>query len=160
LGLERGVKGAGGSVVRTQVGDRYVVEEMRRGGYNFGGEQSGHLVFLDHATTGDGIVAALRVLAIMRREGRPLSELAQVMTRTPQVLVNTVVDRKVPLDQLPDVQRMIADVERQLGDDGRVLVRYSGTESKARVMIEGMDEARIKSWADEIAGVLAKACRA
>ncbi|MBX3162741.1 MAG: phosphoglucosamine mutase [Deltaproteobacteria bacterium] len=159
IGLERSVRAAGGSVVRTQVGDRYVVEEMRKHGYNLGGEQSGHLVFLDHATTGDGIVAALRVLAIMAREGRPLSELARVMTRTPQVLVNTPVERKVPLDQLPDLQRMIADVERQLGEDGRVLVRYSGTESKARVMIEGMDEAKIRGWADELAGVLARSCR-
>jgi phosphoglucosamine mutase len=95
----------------------------------------------------------------MMKEGKPLSELAKVMERTPQVLVNLAVDRKIPLDQLPDVQRIILDVERQLGDDGRVLVRYSGTESKARVMIEGMDEGRIKGWADEIAGVLAKACR-
>ncbi len=160
LGLERAVRGVGGRVVRTQVGDRYVVEEMRKNGFNFGGEQSGHLVFLDHATTGDGIVAALRVLAVMMKEGRPLSELAQVMERTPQVLVNLAVDRKIPLDQLPDVQRIISDVERQLGDDGRVLVRYSGTESKARVMIEGMDEGRIKGWADEIAQAVAKACRA
>ncbi len=160
LGLERSMRQAGGRVVRTQVGDRYVVEEMRKNGFNFGGEQSGHLVFLDHATTGDGIVAALRVLAVMVREGRPLSELAKVMERTPQVLVNLAVERKIPLDQLPDVQRLIADVERQLGDDGRVLVRYSGTESKARVMIEGLDETRIKGWADEIAGVLSKATRA
>ena len=160
LGLERAVRAAGGQVVRTQVGDRYVVEEMRKHGYNLGGEQSGHLVFLDHATTGDGIVAALRVLAIMVREQRPLSELATVMTRTPQVLINTAVEKKVPLEQLPDVQRMIADVERQLGDDGRVLVRYSGTESKARVMIEGLDEVRIKGWAEDIAGALAKSCRA
>jgi len=159
LGLERALRGAGGSVVRTQVGDRYVVEEMRKNGYNLGGEQSGHLVFLDHATTGDGIVAALRVLAIMAREGRKLSELATVMTRTPQVLINTAVDKKVPLDQLPDVQRMIAEIERQLGEDGRVLVRYSGTESKARVMIEGIDESQIQGWAEELAGQLAKSCR-
>jgi phosphoglucosamine mutase len=160
IGLERAVRDGGGRVVRTQVGDRYVVEEMRKSGYNLGGEQSGHLVFLDHATTGDGIVAALRVLAIMAREGKPLSELAKVMTRTPQVLVNIVVERKVPLDELPDVGKLIADIESQLGGDGRVLVRYSGTESKARVMIEGMDEARIKGWAEDIAGVLAKSCRA
>ena len=160
LGLERAMRDLGGRVVRTQVGDRYVVEEMRKEGYNFGGEQSGHLVFLDHATTGDGIVAALRVLAVMVREQKPLSELAKVMERTPQVLVNLAVERKVPLDQLPDVQKLIADVERELGADGRVLVRYSGTESKARVMIEGMDQGRIQGWADEIAGALGKACRA
>jgi phosphoglucosamine mutase len=159
IGLERALRTAGGQVVRTQVGDRYVVEEMRKHGYNLGGEQSGHLVFLDHATTGDGIVAALRVLAIMAREQRPLSELAQVMTRTPQVLVNTAVDKKVPLESLPDVQRLIADVEQQLGAEGRVLVRYSGTECKARVKIEGIDEAQIRSWAEDIAGALAKSCR-
>jgi phosphoglucosamine mutase len=159
LGLERAIRGVGGTVVRTQVGDRYVVEEMRKNGYNLGGEQSGHLVFLDHATTGDGIVAALRVLAIMAREGRPLSELAKVMTRTPQVLINTAVEKKVPLDQLPDVLMMIANIERELGDDGRVLVRYSGTESKARVMIEGIDESRIRGWAEDLAGALAKSCR-
>jgi phosphoglucosamine mutase len=159
LGLERALRSAGGQVVRTQVGDRYVVEEMRKHGYNLGGEQSGHLVFLDHATTGDGIVAALRVLAIMVREGKPLSELATVMTRTPQVLINTAVDRKVPLEQLPDVQAMIASIEKQLGEDGRVLVRYSGTESKARVMIEGLDESKIKGWAEDLAGALAKSCR-
>jgi len=160
IGLERAMKDRGGILVRTQVGDRYVVEEMRRSGYNFGGEQSGHLVFLDHATTGDGIVAALRVLAIMRAEGKPLSELAAVMTRMPQVLVNLQVERKVPLDQLPEVMKAITDVEQKLGGDGRVLVRYSGTESKARVMIEGSDELLIKSWADEIAAVLAKSTQA
>src|SRR4029079_14623056 len=127
---ERAIRSAGGKVVRTQVGDRCVVEEKRRGGFNLGGEQSGHLVFLDHATTGDGIIAALRVLAVMVREGRPLSELAKVMSRTPQVLVNVKVDKKVPLDELADVRRMIQGVERDLGDDGRVLVRYSGTEAK------------------------------
>ncbi|HEY4244084.1 MAG TPA: phosphoglucosamine mutase [Kofleriaceae bacterium] len=159
MGLERAIKDAGGRVVRTQVGDRYVVEEMRKHGYNLGGEQSGHLVFLDHATTGDGIIAALRVLAIMVREGRPLSELAAVMTRMPQVLVNQNVDRKVPLGELPAVQAMIASVEQQLGDNGRVLVRYSGTEAKVRVMIEGTDQDRIKGWADEIAAALVAACR-
>lgn len=159
IGLERALRQAGGSVVRTQVGDRYVVEEMRRSGYNFGGEQSGHLVFLDHATTGDGIVAALRVLAIMVAEAKPLSELATVMTRTPQVLVNIAVDNKIPLDQLSSVSGLIADVEAQLGADGRVLVRYSGTELKARVMIEGPDEHRIRAWAADIAALMEKACR-
>ncbi len=158
IGLEHAMHAAGGNLVRTQVGDRYVVEEMRKHGYNLGGEQSGHLVFLDHATTGDGIVAALRVLAIMAKEGKPLSELVKVMTRTPQVLVNTAVPKKVPLEQLPVVLAMIADIEKQLGDDGRVLVRYSGTESKVRVMIEGTDEDRIKQWADDITVALVKSC--
>jgi len=158
LGLERALRAAGGKVVRTAVGDRYVVEEMRKHGYNLGGEQSGHLVFLDHATTGDGIIAALRVLAVMVREGRPLSELSQVMTRTPQVLVNVKVATKRPLEELSDVQRLIRGVETDLGEDGRVLVRYSGTEAKARVMIEGPDQARIQAQAEEIAAALVVAC--
>ncbi len=159
LGLELAMKHAGGKLVRTAVGDRYVVEEMRRGGYNLGGEQSGHLVFLDHATTGDGIVAALRVLAVMVKQQKPLSELAKVMTKSPQVLVNTVVDRKIPLNQLPVVTKMIADVEAQLGEQGRVLVRYSGTESKIRVMIEGPNQAQLAVWANDIAEALARECR-
>ena len=159
LGLERAVREAGGKVVRTQVGDRYVVEEMRKHGYNLGGEQSGHLVFLDHATTGDGIIAALRVLAVMVREGKPLSELAGVMQRTPQVLINVKVDRKRPLDELAAVGELIRAVERDLGDDGRVLVRYSGTEAKARVMIEGPNEAAIREQAQTIADALVTACR-
>ncbi len=160
IGLDRAMREAGGKLVRTQVGDRYVVEEMRKHGYNLGGEQSGHVVFLDHATTGDGIVAALRVLAIMAREGRPLSELVRVMTRMPQVLVNTVVEKKVPIEQLPAIAQMIADIEKELGDDGRVLVRYSGTETKVRVMIEGTDLGKIKQWADDLAEALRTACKA
>ncbi|HVV87662.1 MAG TPA: phosphoglucosamine mutase [Kofleriaceae bacterium] len=160
LGLERALRRAGGKVVRTQVGDRYVVEEMRRGGYNLGGEQSGHLVFRDHATTGDGIIAALKVLGVMVREGRPLSDLAKVMERSPQVLVNVKVAEKKPLESLDGVQALIRATERELGEDGRVLVRYSGTESKARVMIEGPDEAAIKLRAEAIAQALVKACAA
>jgi phosphoglucosamine mutase len=159
IGLERCIKEAGGELLRTDVGDRYVVDAMRRGGYNFGGEQSGHLIFLDHMTTGDGLVAALRVLAVMVGEGRPLSELARVMTRSPQVLVNTRVGRKVPLDTLVEVTKLIAAVEAELGDAGRVLVRYSGTEAKARVMIEGPDEAMISERANEIASAMAEYCR-
>jgi phosphoglucosamine mutase len=157
LGLERALRAQGGKVVRTAVGDRYVVEEMRREGYSFGGEQSGHLIFLDHMTTGDGMVAALNVLAIMVEEGRPMSELARCMERTPQVLVNVKVAKKHPLEELHAVTGLIARVERELGEDGRVLVRYSGTEAKARVMIEGPDEGKIKLWADEIAAALVAA---
>ncbi len=159
IGLERCIREAGGTVLRTDVGDRYVVEAMRKHGYNFGGEQSGHLVFLDHMTTGDGIIAALRVLAIMVAEAKHLSDLAGVMTRTPQVLVNTKVARKVPLDELAEIQKMIAATEAELGDEGRVLVRYSGTEAKARVMIEGPDEGAIHVRAQEIAAAMAKHCR-
>ncbi len=160
IGLEQAMARAGGKLVRTPVGDRYVVDEMRRAGYNLGGEQSGHLIFLDHMTTGDGIVAALAVLAVMVEEGRPLSELAQVMQRSPQVLVNVNVKKKRALSELPEVEQMIAAVERELIGAGRVVVRYSGTEAKARVMIEGPDQGRIQTWADEIAAKLVAACDA
>src|SRR5215813_10305857 len=130
LGLERALAAAGGRLLRTQVGDRYVVEEMRRGGYNFGGEQSGHLIFLDHMTTGDGMVAALEVMATMIESGRPLSELARGMTRYPQVLVNVKVREKRPIESLEDVALLIEKIEHALGTDGRVIVRYSGTEPK------------------------------
>ncbi len=159
IGLEKSLAAAGGSIVRTQVGDRYVVAAMRGGGYNFGGEQSGHLVFLDHMTTGDGIIAALRVLEVIVREGRPLSELATVMTRTPQVLVNVKVGRKRPLKELDKVQALIQSIEQDLAADGRVLVRYSGTEAKARVMVEGPDEASIRTWAEQIAAEISVHCR-
>ena len=157
LGLERCLAKNNGKLMRTAVGDRYVVEAMREGGYVFGGEQSGHIVFLNEATTGDGLLAALQVLAVMMQEGRSLSDLAKGMVRYPQVLVNFQVARKVPIDELPSVTAVIAKVEASLGADGRVLVRYSGTESKARVMIEGTDEAVIQGYADEIADCMRKA---
>jgi phosphoglucosamine mutase len=151
IGLERAIAGLGGKLLRTAVGDRYVVEEMRRGGYNFGGEQSGHLIFLDHATTGDGMIAALRVLTAMVESGRPLSELAAAMTRYPQVLVNVKVREKRPIESLPQVTSLITRVESTLGREGRVLVRYSGTEPKARIMVEGPDASAIQAYAEDIA---------
>jgi phosphoglucosamine mutase len=154
LGLERALAAHNGKLLRTAVGDRYVVEAMRQGGFVFGGEQSGHIVFLEEATTGDGLLAALQVLSIMVQEGRSLSDLARLMTRYPQVLLNFTVPRKVPLDSLPPVKAAIAKVERALGQDGRVLVRYSGTEAKARVMIEGVDEPSIRVYAEDIAECL------
>lgn len=144
LGLERSLAELGISLVRTPVGDRYVVQAMRRGGCNLGGEQSGHLVFLDHATTGDGVVAALQVLTIMRRTGSPLSRLCSVMSKVPQQLRSFMVPKKVPIDTLPKLRRSIRAVEQELGDEGRVLVRYSGTEKKMRVMVECVDEAQLE----------------
>ena len=158
LGLARCLERHGGHLLRTPVGDRYVVEQMRSGGYNFGGEQSGHLIFLDHMTTGDGVVAALNLLAIMTAEGEKLSKLTRIMERYPQVLVNLKVREKLPLEDLPEVMRLVAKVERALGGDGRVLVRYSGTEAKARVMIEGPEASQIKEYADDIAEAIGKAC--
>jgi phosphoglucosamine mutase len=156
-GLERSLAEVGGRVVRTAVGDRYVVEEMRRSGYSFGGEQSGHLIFLDHVTTGDGVAAALNVLAVMRREGRPLSDLARCFEPLPQALVNVAVKEKRPLSELPAVGKAIGAAEKALGADGRVLVRFSGTENKARVLVEGPDAKRIRGLADAIAEELRRA---
>jgi phosphoglucosamine mutase len=157
LGLERAVEKLGLRLVRTAVGDRYVVEEMRSGGYNLGGEQSGHIVFLDHNTTGDGLMTALQTLAIMRRTGRPLSELVSDIERFPQVLINFRVAEKRPLESLPTLQEAVAKVEKALDGRGRVLIRYSGTEPKARVMVEGEDEARVREYADQIADELKRA---
>jgi phosphoglucosamine mutase len=152
LGLERAMTRAGGKLVRTQVGDRYVVEAMRAGGYNLGGEQSGHLVFLDHASTGDGILGGLQVLALMLRTGLPLSELAQrAMERVPQVLENVTLPARRPLETMLRLADLTAKIVKTLGDDGRVLVRWSGTEPKLRIMLEGPREDRIRAWAKELA---------
>jgi phosphoglucosamine mutase len=151
LGLERAIQRRGGKLVRTQVGDRYVVEAMRTGGYNLGGEQSGHLIFLDHASTGDGIVAALQVLAIVVRTGRPLSELAkEAMDRVPQILENVTLPSRHPLEQMRHLSLATAKVKDALAQDGRVLVRWSGTEPKLRIMLEGPDEDRLRSWAKDL----------
>jgi phosphoglucosamine mutase len=158
LGLEKALERAGGRLVRTRVGDRYVVEEMRRSGYNLGGEQSGHLLYLDYTTTGDGIIAALQLLAIMTREGRKLSDLRKTMTRYPQVLVNVPVGSKPPLAEVEPIQKLIKQTENKLGEEGRVLVRYSGTEMKARVMVEGPDAAEATSLAHEVAEAVKTAC--
>ncbi|HYQ80987.1 MAG TPA: phosphoglucosamine mutase [Anaeromyxobacteraceae bacterium] len=157
VGLERSLAEVGGRVVRTVVGDRYVVEEMRRSGCNFGGEQSGHLIFLDHVTTGDGVCAALNLLAVMLRERKPLSELARCFDPVPQVQLAVAVREKRPLETLPGVVRAIASAEQALGAEGRVLVRYSGTEDKARVLVEGPDARRIREHAEAIAEELRQA---
>jgi len=158
IGLEKALEQAGGRLVRTRVGDRYVVEEMRQSGYNFGGEQSGHLIYLDYTTTGDGIVAALQLLSVMIREAKPLSELRQVMTRYPQVLVNVQVAQKPPLEEIEAVQQAFAMAKERLKGEGRIVARYSGTEMKARIMVEGTNEREARILADELAEVVKKAC--
>ncbi|HEV3189737.1 MAG TPA: phosphoglucosamine mutase [Polyangiaceae bacterium] len=152
LGLERALTRCGAKLVRTQVGDRYVVEAMRAGGFNLGGEQSGHLVFLDHASTGDGMLGALQVLALMLREGKPLSELAeQAMHRLPQVLENVTLPARKPLDEMRRLAELTGKIAKTLGEEGRVLVRWSGTEPKLRIMLEGPREDRIREWAKDLA---------
>jgi phosphoglucosamine mutase len=148
LGLELALAKRGASLLRTAVGDRHVVKAMRQGGFNLGGEQSGHLIFLDHASTGDGVIGALQVLALMLRTGEPLSVLqAEAMERVPQVLENVTLAARRPLDQMLALRAAIAAVEAELGREGRVLVRWSGTEPKLRVMVEGPDEGRCRRWA-------------
>lgn len=149
-GLDEAVCAAGGRVVRAGVGDRYVIEAMRRNGCNFGGEQSGHFIFHDHNTTGDGILAAVQVLKMMRESGRPLSELRRAMVKLPQVQRHLRVREKPPLERLAAAPR-IAALESALGESGRVLLRYSGTEALLRLLVEGRDEAFIAREADVIA---------
>jgi phosphoglucosamine mutase len=156
IGLQHAVARWGVKVVRTRVGDRYVVEEMRKNGYNLGGEQSGHLIFLDHATTGDGTLAALQLLAVVCRQGKPISELTRIFEPVPQTLLNVIVKQKRDLEELPEVTRAIKAAEAKLGRDGRVLVRFSGTEPKARVLIEGPDRDRNDSLARDIADALTR----
>jgi phosphoglucosamine mutase len=154
LGLDLALRERGIRLVRVQVGDRFVVEEMLRGGYQLGGEQSGHVVFLEHGTTGDGLVTALAVLALMVESGKPLSELRRVMRRLPQRLVNIAVRERRDLASLPAVQGVIDRISRSLGARGRVLVRYSGTEPLVRVMVEGEHSAQVERYCEEIAAAL------
>jgi phosphoglucosamine mutase len=157
LGLEKALGGLGVGLVRTPVGDRYVVEAMREGGYNLGGEQSGHLVFLDLNKTGDGLVTALQALALMRRKGRRLSDALEKFERYPQVLVNVAVKEKRPIESIPSLREAVRKVEQEFNGTGRVLIRYSGTELKARVMVEGEDPRRVDEVAHDLADELRRA---
>jgi phosphoglucosamine mutase len=154
LGLDRALKSAGIRTVKTQVGDRYVLEEMLRLGANLGGEQSGHLLVLDHSSTGDGIVSALQLLSVMKETEQPLSELARCMTKFPQILVNVPVKERRPFDAIPGLSARVAELEAAMDGSGRILLRYSGTESLARVMIEGEKQGDIERVASELAGMI------
>ncbi len=153
LGLERYLKGQGLELVRTKVGDRYVLGAMRAGGYNVGGEQSGHMILLDHATTGDGTVAALQVLAELVREGKPASELLHLFDRVPQLLKNVRFSGGKPLEN-PKVQKVIADADEELRGRGRLVIRPSGTEPVIRVMAEGDDASQVEAVVDRICAVV------
>ena len=156
LGLEIAMQRLGGKLVRTRVGDRYVVEEMLLHEYNFGGEQSGHLIFLKHNTTGDGILGALQLLVAMKKKERPLSEMAQIMEPFPQVLKNVLTEKKVALKEITGFSQKISAMEKSLGSSGRILVRPSGTEPVIRVMVEGEDEKLIDSVACELCDFISK----
>lgn len=154
LALDRAMKERGIDVIRTRVGDRYVIEAMREGGYTLGGEQSGHLIFLDRNTTGDGIMGALQVMAVMLRAEKPLSELARIFDPFPQVKVDVEVLRKCAFEEIPEISRTVESIRGELGDEGRLVLRYSGTENIARVMVEGEDRKRISNMASDIAGLI------
>lgn len=156
-GLEAAIHAAGGKVLRTPVGDRYVIDEMLRGGFNFGGEQSGHLIYGDHGTTGDGLVAALQVLRAMKSRGEALSKLKRCWKRYPQLVTNLKVREKKPFEQLDGVMDLVAKAEALVKPHGgRVFLRYSGTEPKARLLMEGPDEAVLRQWSQTIAEAIRK----
>jgi len=154
IGFGIALKQLGINCLTTKVGDRYVLEEMKAKGASIGGEDSGHIIFLDHHTTGDGIITALQVLTAMKRTGKSLSELARVMKVYPQKLVNVDVKSKPALSTVPEIARIIADVEAQLGDSGRVLVRYSGTQNMCRVMVEGPTREQTEHYCRQISQVI------
>lgn len=156
FGLEKVMKKNGITVKKVNVGDKYVVEELRKSDGNLGGEQSGHIIFLDHSTTGDGCVAALNVLAVMREAGKKLSALHSWIEEVPQILINVRVKRKSPLDEIKGYSKMIERIENELGGNGRVFVRFSGTEPAVRVLVEGPDRSKIHEYAQEIAQFLEK----
>jgi phosphoglucosamine mutase len=156
-GLEVAIKNAGGKIIRTGVGDRNVIDEMLKNGFNFGGEQSGHLIFRDYASTGDGLVAALQILRIMRERSAPLSKLATCWTRFPQLVTNIKVREKMPFEQLDGVNKLVAEAEKELkAQGGRLLLRYSGTEPKARLLLEGREPKALEIWSKKICGAIQK----
>jgi phosphoglucosamine mutase len=156
-GLEAAIKSAGGKMLRTAVGDRNVIDEMLKHGFNFGGEQSGHLIFRDFGTTGDGLVAALQILRIIKSKEMPLSKLAKCWTRFPQLVTNVEVREKKPFEQLDGVNQLVADAEKELSaQGGRLLLRYSGTEPKVRLLVEGRDAKSLEVWSKKICGAIQK----
>lgn len=150
-GLDAAIEGAGGRLVRTEVGDKNVIDEMLRSGFNLGGEQSGHIIFRDFGTTGDGLVAALQVFRIIKARGARLSDLAHCWTRFPQVVANVRVREKKPFAHLAGITELVAQAEAEIqSQGGRLLLRYSGTEPKARLLLEGRDAATLHKWRDAI----------
>jgi phosphoglucosamine mutase len=144
-------------MIRTNVGDKNVIDEMLKRSFNFGGEQSGHLIFRDHGTTGDGLVAALQMLRILKTSQQPLSKLAKCWTRFPQLVTNVKVREKKPFEQLDGLNHLVATAEKELqADGGRLLLRYSGTEPKVRLLVEGRDKKLLEAWSAKICGAIQK----
>jgi phosphoglucosamine mutase len=156
FGLEEVMHRHGGKVLRTEVGDRFVMDALVQQQLNLGGEQSGHLIFRDFTTTGDGLIAALQIIAIMLRTGKPLRELRQILKKFPQVLRNVAVRKKTPFEQFDLLTMRLREAESRLNGKGRVVLRYSGTESKARLLLEGLDADELQKLADAIVEELVK----
>jgi phosphoglucosamine mutase len=154
LGLEIALSQRGIALTRTSVGDKYVLDELLRAGGSIGGEQSGHIIFPQISLAGDGLITALEVLRVMVEEQRSLSELAGRFRRYPQFTINVNVNRKPPFESVPAIKEAIAALEQEMDGKGRLLVRYSGTENKARVMIEGQDETTVRRQAEELARII------
>lgn len=157
LGLDNTIKKAGGKIIKVKNGDRYVIEEMLKGDYNLGGEQSGHIIFRDHSMTGDGTIAALKILDIMKQKKKKLSELTKELIKYPQIIVNINVTKKPQINQIPELSKAIKKAKQTLGDEGRTLIRYSGTQNVLRIMIEGKDKKQIKALANSIADAAKRA---
>ena len=156
LGLLAAMKQAGINVEITQVGDRYVIERMREKNINLGGEQSGHLIFLDYATTGDGIISALHVLRLMKQKGRSLRDMADFMEEYPQKLASIPVKAKIPLADLPLLTSTMTEAEKALNGAGRINVRYSGTENKIRVLVEARSVSDVEYWQKKLTDAVNK----
>jgi len=156
FGLEVTMNKAGGKLIRTDVGDKYVIDEMTTNGHNFGGERSGHIIFGDYCTTGDGLLAALKFLEVIIEKKKSAFELSQVLINIPQVLKNIPITKKVPLEDLPKTSKLVSEFEERLGTEGRVVFRYSGTEKVARLMIEGKSDLEIQAMCDQFVQVFEK----
>jgi phosphoglucosamine mutase len=156
LGFHKAMNKAGINIAVTDVGDRYVIEQMQKFGYNIGGEQSGHIIFMDYVTTGDGIITALHVLKMMLKKQQPLAKLAKCMEEFPQLLTNIVVKRKLPIKECPALDKIIKECDYAMGKNGRVIVRYSGTENMIRILVEASDESEVQQWSKKIAAVVKK----
>ena len=143
-------------VIKTNVGDKYVVEEMRKNNYNLGGEQSGHIIFLDDSTTGDGVVAALNVLSVMKETGKKMSELSDILVEVPQVLINCHVEKRKKLEDIVGYNELLKAKEKLLAGTGRIFIRFSGTEPLIRILVEGNDKNLILQIAEEFASFLEK----
>jgi phosphoglucosamine mutase len=155
-GLEKKMNEYGIKVIKTNVGDKHVVDEMRKGSYNLGGEQSGHIIFLDQSTTGDGTVAALNVLSVMKETKKTMSELANIFEDMPQVLINCRVSSRVELENIKDYDKILKEKEAELKGEGRIFIRYSGTEPLIRILVEGPDKKIINKIAEDLASFLEK----